>query len=66
MLADGVLVNQTVAEGDKVSLSCKVKSLEDWKVRWGRTLNKDDLGFEDNMMGSLITIGEDTFWVSDP
>ena len=64
MLSPGVLVNETVVEGDQVTLNCKVESLEDWRVRWGRTLDKEELGFEDNMRGSLITIGDETFWVS--
>ena len=41
VLADGVLTNMTAVEGDTVTLSCKVLSLEMWSVRWFKMVESD-------------------------
>jgi len=54
ILAENVLVNQTVDEGARVVMSCRVQSLEMWHVRWGK-LHKQ--GHGEMVQSSLIEIG---------
>ena len=60
ILAENVLLNQTVDEGARVVMSCKVQSLEMWHVRWGKLLRQGDM-----VRSSLIEIGNKIYQVGN-
>ena len=64
VLADGVLTNVTRTEGDMVTLSCKVLSLEMWSVRWFKLVESDHpFILEDIRKKPFIELGDQVFRV---
>ena len=64
VLADGVLTNVTGKEGDMVTLSCKVLSLEMWSVHWFKLVESDNpFTLEDIRKKPFIELGDQVFRV---